>query len=286
MMKRIHVVGSGPRTGTTLLAEVMAACFCIDHSCEHESPICTAQPEGGNIFLTKQPGDFASVRLPLFLNPDLYVVCVIRDPRDSVVSSHGNEPGQYWTGLRYWKLFVKTYDKISKHPRFIVLKYEDLVRYPDEVQIKLMEQMPFLNKRHKFTDYHLVAKPSKKSLNALKNIRPIEPKGIGNWTKHLSRVKQQLSIHGSISEDLIRFGYEKDDKWERILDDVNSENHMTVRPEYLNFQDNLKHKKREFIETVNILLRRIGLSPEKYFLPLITVYVDFRNGFQNFFKLK
>ncbi|MCK5644246.1 MAG: sulfotransferase, partial [Gammaproteobacteria bacterium] len=136
-MKRIHIVGSGPRTGTTLLVEVMATCFHIDHSCEHESPICTDQPKEGNCFLTKKPGDFASVGLPLLLNPQLYVVCMIRDPRDSIVSFHGSRPGVYWTGLKKWKLFVKKYDKLAKHPRFVPVKYEDLVSDPDGIQKQL-----------------------------------------------------------------------------------------------------------------------------------------------------
>jgi hypothetical protein len=36
-VKRIHIVGAGPRTGTTLLAESMAACFAIDVFEPHEA---------------------------------------------------------------------------------------------------------------------------------------------------------------------------------------------------------------------------------------------------------
>lgn len=56
-MKRIHIVGSGPRTGTTLIAEMMIACFEIDLHTEHEDSIYTWPPCRGNIFLTKKPRD-------------------------------------------------------------------------------------------------------------------------------------------------------------------------------------------------------------------------------------
>ena len=56
-MKRIHIVGSGPRTGTTLIAEMMIACFEIDLHTEHEDSIYTWPPYRGNIFLTKKPRD-------------------------------------------------------------------------------------------------------------------------------------------------------------------------------------------------------------------------------------
>lgn len=271
-MKRIHIVGCGPRTGTTLLAEVMAACFHIDHTCEHEASICADQPKEGNCFLTKDPGDMANVGLPLALNPELYVVCIIRDPRDSVVSFHKKSPGEYWTGLRFWKLFVRKYDKLSKHPRFILIKYEDLVRNPNRIQRLLTDQMPFLAVKHRFTEYHLMANPSELSVKALKELRPIDPNSIGNWKKHLPRIKQQILIHGSISEELIRFGYEPDKSWECILDGIREKNYKTVRPEFIGCWDVIRHKNRELKESINILIRRVGLDPVVFFSPLTRIY--------------
>jgi len=271
-MRRIHIVGSGPRTGTTLLAELMAACFHIDHTCEHEAPICTDQPKEGNCFLTKQPGDMAYVGLPLALNPELYVICIIRDPRDSVVSFHRKSPGLYWTGLKFWKLFGRKYDKLAKHSHFILIKYEDLVRNPDEIQNHLMRKMPFLERKHKFTEYHRVAKPSEESLKALKDVRSIESTSIGNWKKHLPRIKQQISIHGSISEELVRFGYEPDKCWERVLDGVEEINYKTARPEFFSTLNLLRHKNRELKEAIKILIRRLGLNPVIFFYPFTKFY--------------
>jgi len=262
-MKRIHIIGSGPRTGTTLLAEVMHTCFKIDHHCEHEAPICTDEPKEGNIFLTKQPGEMSAVRWPLRLNQDLYVICIIRDPRDSIVSFHGSKPGIYWTGLRYWRQFTRLFPDLSKHPRFIHFRYEDFVHDPDAIQNLIKERIPFLEETHKFSDYHLVAKPSEDSLKALRSVRQINPVGLGTWKKHLPRVKQQIQIHGDITQDLIDFGYEIDSGWAEELVDVEAEIFKTHLPETWRLIDTYRRKRNQITEVFNIIVRKIGLSPGK-----------------------
>lgn len=267
-MKRIHIVGSGPRTGTTLLAEVMVACFDIDHSCEHEASICTNPPKSGNCFLTKHPGEIGSVRLPLKLDSDLYVLCMIRDPRDSVVSFHGLRPDVYWTGLRFWKLFTRKYDELKGHARFIVVKYEELASNPDAVQKEIMERIPFLEKKHDFRKFHMHAHPGESSLEAMKELRPISPNGVGAWKQHLARVKQQISIHGDISDELIRFGYEKDREWLKIINDVKDAHFESARPEFLGWRFYYREKRTEYTEVANILARSAGLDPVVVFAPV------------------
>jgi hypothetical protein len=55
-MERIHVVGAGPRTGTTLLAECMVSCFAIDAFEPHEASLCRHKKNVG-VYLTKNPVD-------------------------------------------------------------------------------------------------------------------------------------------------------------------------------------------------------------------------------------
>jgi hypothetical protein len=55
-MERIHVVGAGPRTGTTLLAECMVSCFAIDAFEPHEVSLCRHKKNVG-VYLTKNPVD-------------------------------------------------------------------------------------------------------------------------------------------------------------------------------------------------------------------------------------
>jgi hypothetical protein len=259
-MKRIHIIGSGPRTGTTLLAEAMVACFRIDHACEHEAHVCAREPLQGNCMLTKMPDEIGAVRLPLRLNPDLHVVCIIRDPRDAIVSSHGSRPGVYWAGLRYWKRFVLEHPRLAEHPRFTCIRYEDLTLHPDAVQARLMERLPFLVKEHDFSRFHEVARPGNASRTALLGLRPIRPEGIGRWKEHLPRVKQQIAIHGPISNELVHFGYEPDAAWERCLDTVEAGDFQSVRPEFFSPRYFRRERHRVLKAAVGILLRNAGLG--------------------------
>ena len=83
------------------------------------------------------------------------------------------------------------------------------------VQTDLMRKMPFLKKRIPFSLYHERAYPAEQARKALGDVRPLSMVNIGNWRRHLPRIAGQLHQHGSISEDLIAYGYEPDTAWER-----------------------------------------------------------------------
>lgn len=257
-MKRIHIVGSGPRTGTTLIAEMAIACFEIDLYTEHEDNIYTLPPRPAEIFLTKKPRDVLVVGPMLRTMPNLYVIYMVRDPRDTITSKHREDPHRYWAGLRYWKTYTIYGEKLQHLPRCITVRYEDLVTKPDEVQALLMEQMPFLKKRAAFSRYHEVAKPSKDSLKALGSLRPIGGNSVGKWRQHLPRVAGQLQKHGSIAKDLIKYGYEKDDAWLEELQGVKPDLSESHWGEYFT-EEELKQRMRG--KYIFPILMRSGLMP-------------------------
>ena len=106
-LKRIHLFGSGPRTGTTLLYELMATCFTIDGLIEHEAHVSENPRKKCSVHLTKHPSGFFAITTAMKYNKNLYGICIIRDPRDTIVSFHGSLKDKYWTGLRYWVEFYK-----------------------------------------------------------------------------------------------------------------------------------------------------------------------------------
>ena len=202
------------------MAEAMIACFEIDLHNEHEARIWIRPPRQANVYLTKRPRDIVLVEKVLRIMPNLFVIYMIRDPRDMIVSKHGKAPEQYWAGLKFWKTYTPFGRRISKHPRVITVRYEDLATKPDQIQDEISARLPFLRKRAAFTRYHELAHASDASVKALGSVRPISPTSIGLWRQHLPRVAAQLEIHGSITADLIEFGYEQDDSWEKLLDGV------------------------------------------------------------------
>ncbi|MCX6234878.1 MAG: sulfotransferase [Bacteroidetes bacterium] len=242
-MIRIHVVGCGPLTGTTLITKMMIACFDIDLCTSHENSIYVYPPRLANIFLTKMPQNLLVIEPLLRVMPNLYVIYMLRDPRDMIVSKHSMDKDRYWASLTYWKTYTPYGRKLQPHPRFITIRYEDLVTQPDVVQEYLMKKMPFLVKRDLFSKYHELAHPSEQSEDALGGIRPISSSGIGNWREHLPRVAGQLQIHGSITNDLIDYGYEKDGTWEKELERIEPDRTASHWPEHFT-KAGLKRRKR------------------------------------------
>lgn len=256
-MNRIHVIGSSPRSGTTLLAEALTACAEIDVFSEHERSIAYPDPPGDGVHLTKQPGELLSVLWPLTVDPDLWVICCVRDPRDAAVSRHGSRPDAYWCGFRYWKLFLRHHRRLASSPRVMLVRYEDLTREPDSVQARLAAFMPFLEMRHPFSEFHRVARPHGRSVEALREVRPIAPSGIGAWRQHLPRIKQQTRIHGSVAPSLVAHGYEPDAAWEAMLDGVEAGDFETVVGEHYDLRYLVNRRLRGLRAARRAVVRRL-----------------------------
>jgi len=231
-MHRIHIVGASPRSGTTLIAEAMVACFDIDLYCDHEARIFSPPPGPGEIFLTKAPRDILLAEAALEKTSDLYLVYMLRDPRNIIVSRHRRNPQRYWASLKFWKAYTPCARRLKDHPRFITLRYEELLADPDRVQAVLMSRLPFLRQRAPFSTYHEVAQPARAAVQALNGVRPITAERADKWRDHLPRIAGQISQHGSIAEDLIEFGYESDDSWLAEIENVEPDTSPGNWPEY------------------------------------------------------
>jgi hypothetical protein len=229
-MTRIHLVALSPRSGTTLLAECMVACFAIDGFDAHETRVARLR-RGLDIYLTKRPGDLRSVAPRLRLDPQFHVVCLLRDPRDVIVSRHGRDRSRYYVPLRVWKARLPIFRRLTTLERVHVVRYEDLVRDPDAVQRRLQEAMPLLVPTRAFGEFHHVAAPSPDSLAALGGLRPFDTASVGHWRRHLPRVAGQLLQHGSIADALVECGYERDAAWLSALDGVAPDLTPSLLPE-------------------------------------------------------
>jgi hypothetical protein len=217
----------------------MFNCFNIDQGIEHELALSQIPESPFRIRCTKKI-ELCFITELLDINPDLWIIFMLRDPRDSIVSRHKKAPNVYWTNLRQWRENMRAAKILQNHPRFIQLRYEDLVTDPNRAQAALLAKMPFLQARHRFSEFHRQANPSKESLDALGGLRPISPNSIGSWRKHKPRLLAQMQIHGSLVDDLIALGYESDDAWLKELDGVVPDNQTSRQSEISSLKRQLK----------------------------------------------
>ncbi len=270
-MKRIHIVGCGPRTGTTLLTEMMISSYDIDVYTGQDDRLGIPPIRSGNVFLTKSPKDIVVVEPVLKVMKNLYVILMLRDPRDSIASMHGTFKEQYYSNLLYWKNFMPFAETLADHPRFLTLHYEDLARNPDAVQAKISSFLPFLKEKHAFSQYHHMANPSMDSRLALGEVRPVTDERIGNWRNHKARVLGQIMSHGSISADLIRHGYEPDNAWEEELKGVTPDMDEGRGPKFYEKSFIRKKQRAKYLRAL-----RVWFYHTPFFLWLLDKWVDKR----------
>jgi hypothetical protein len=234
MFKHLHIVACSPRSGTTLLHEAMVTCFRVDKHYDHEIRFHLVTGEPGQIVVTKRPKD--TMYMPAVIDdPELYVIYVLRDPRDVIVSRHKKNGDRYYSNIRLWRELHGYAKPLFGHERFLALRYEDFVTDPDAVQAQIAAKFPWLEQLHRFSEYHQHAEVSEKSRLAMHGVRPIAPTSVGVWREHPGRVKAQQILHGSLTPDLIECGYETSADWEQDLVDVRADFSRSRYPERVNF---------------------------------------------------
>jgi hypothetical protein len=243
MQKRVHIVGCSPRSGTTLIKEMMVSCFKFNAYTEHERSIFKEFNPIFDLVCSKNPLDTTVVGPLLKLDSNLSIIYMLRDPRDTLSSrSHRNNTKQYWSTLGGWLEQQKAAEKLANNPRFLCIRYEELVNNPDIIQQKIQIQFEFLEKRHDFSTYHLHAKPAKESLNALVGLKPVNSNSVGQWRKNKAYIKAQMKIFGDISNQLIALGYEKDKQWLTELEGVTPDNSLAPEARVRSTSRRLKKK--------------------------------------------
>lgn len=219
MFTHLHIVACSPRSGTTLLHEAMVTCFRVDKHYDHEVRFHQVAAAPGQVVVTKRPKDTVYMG-SVIDDPGLYVIYVLRDPRDVIVSRHGKDIGMYYSNIRLWRELHACARPLYGHPNFLDVRYEDFVTDPDATQSRIAARFPWLERVHRFSEYHLLASVSARSELAMHTLRPIAPTSIGVWRKHPGRIVGQQRIHGSLTPDLIDCGYETSTDWERALEGV------------------------------------------------------------------
>ena len=215
-MRRLHIVGC-PRSGTTLLMELLSTCFESSGFCSHEMSIFDPLDKPGDMYFTKQPNDIKQIGHIFHRDEQLHIIYLGRDPRAVISSKHRENPNQYFCNYRVWRECDQAARRYLGHERFLQLRYEDLVTSADSVQDRISEHFPFLGQRHLFSQYHEFALPSAASERAMNGLREVNRDSLEKWRAHLPRISEQYQRHPALADDLIRLDYEPDQQW---LDDL------------------------------------------------------------------
>jgi len=239
----LHVVGC-PRSGTTLMAEMLVACYPHQGHSDHEETIFKVAPHEQGVRLSKKPNDVLWMAPLLERDPALHVIAMLRDPRSVICSMHKAWPGMYFCNYPVWKRAEKGAAAIAEHPRVLLLRYEDLVRDPMKVQAQIEARFPFLSRAHDFNRFHEVARAGEDAQNALGGVREVDQSRIAGWKEHLPRLKQQVERYPQLLADLVEHGYEDDNQWKECLEGIEANDFPCRYSDSSEFWKHLEQKLR------------------------------------------
>jgi hypothetical protein len=223
---------------------------------EHEISVFEPIPPGETLYLTKKPPDTRRLRRVFEADPNLYVIAMLRDPRAVITSRHESRLDVYFAGYLRWREYIDAIERLRDHPRFIVIRYEDLVMDPDAAQSRIGERFPFLQEKRKFSVYPKGADVPEVAAQSLNGVRPFDPSRVNGWRDHLPRVNGQLRDHPNMPNDLISTGYEVDNEWTRMLDGVDyyTQDYKDQRAGFFRrLESNVRFwmKTRRYLKTLN-----------------------------------
>jgi len=231
---RVHVVGCY-RSGTTLMMELLWYAYDFSGRCEHEAPLFRDIPPGERLYLSKKPPDTIRIEQAFLADEKLYVIAMVRDPRAMATSRHAKFPDVYFSGFGRWLEYQEAIERLSDHPRWLTVRYEDLLRQPQAVQAEIEIRFPFLVRQRDFERYPEGADVPDKAGISLGGARGLDPSRMEAWRKHLPRIRDQLDKHPTVADKLIELGYEPDHGWRACLEDVTpyTQKHKDEAPHFL-----------------------------------------------------
>lgn len=134
-------------------------------------------------------------------------VNVVRDGRDVVTSIHPSGPDRYWVEPRRWVRDVAAGRPFAGEPRFLTVRYEDLVTNPAAIlrTVCTFVGLPF---EEGLLCYPNEARVRKSGAWDRLDARPLHPESIGRWRepRHRDAALELLKLPKAV-EMLKAYGY-------------------------------------------------------------------------------
>ncbi len=187
---------------------------------EHEATLFRPVPAGETLYLTKKPPDTIRIERAFLADETVHVVAMIRDPRAVATSRHADFPDVYFSGFRRWLEYLAVIERLSSHPRWLTVRYEDLIADPEAVQQAIESAFPFLERRRDFATYPEGADVPVRAGISLGGARRLDATRSEGWRDHLPRIRDQLDAYPVVADKLVMLGYEPDQAWQACLTGV------------------------------------------------------------------
>jgi len=208
MFKRILICGCA-RSGNTLMFSLMQTGFdkiikVIDGPGNEQFPEEIVED---HVVVGKMPKKVS--KLHKLMSDDLGVICMMRDPRDVLVSRHFERPKRYWTPLTRWMGTAEIANEYKNHPNVLLVKYEDLILKSSKVQNAISKKFN-LDKIRDFDEcYEHFDKSDKYNEKTMNGIRPLDTSRIGSWKDNGPKEKfiNKLMKNKDLVELMNSFGY-------------------------------------------------------------------------------
>lgn len=212
MINRLLVCGCA-RSGNTLMLHLLDTGF-KDTEIVYDGPGGEVVPTEediteGKVVIGKFPKK--ANKLSKWLKDEHFgAVYMMRDPRDVLVSKHWLKPGKFWVQPKRWIQTAEIAEQYKDHERVLLVKYEDLLRNPEDIQRKIsvkfgLEITRSFNECHSNFDKNDVT-----NINNMNGARPFDSSRIGNWTKDKEKkqyVERTLKAFPDIKKWMHEFGY-------------------------------------------------------------------------------
>ena len=235
---RKHIVVCGfPRSGSTLFQVMVDLCIADVRTFPEEVDglwAARAALRNHPFMLTKKPDDFGEVdALRAFYRDrraDVRFLLTLRDPRAVLTSTHDAYPASrgYYVLPERWRRIYDAVQRLQGAADVTLLRYEQLVRAPDEIEAELTQALGWTVK-HPFSDFYAVARQRRLERDsmtegALGGLRPLDPSRLDGWQhpEHRDRLRDVLDALPELPSALIELGYEQDDAWLALIEEVSA----------------------------------------------------------------